>query len=105
MVEKNNELQKFIKLTLGNNKNKNISLKGSFIVNTINKCIKEETKLLYKEIDILIEKEIIIAEQNNFTNVWGGAKPNKILFDRLKKDILIDVSEKLEKYAKINKLL
>ena len=101
----NKKLQNFKKITLQNNTNKNITLKGKQILKLINDILEDETKKLYKDIEKLIDKEIYKAEQNEFTYIWGGKPMSKIKFEKIKKDMLIQITGTLEKYGKKNKLL
>lgn len=101
----NKQISMFKKFTLKNNLRGKISLRGGFIIDIMDKSITEERKDVFEKLRNYIDVKIREAEHEEFTAEWGGKSQDKVLFAKLKQDVLIEVSEDLEKYGKKNKLV
>jgi hypothetical protein len=102
---KNAKLLNFKKITLQNKPNQNITLKGSIILNLVEDVTTQEVTGLYKDIKRIMDREVFKSDQKEFSHIWGGEPMDKIIFEKIKKDILIQITAELDNYAKTNDIL
>lgn len=96
----NKQLQNFIRITLKGNLENSFNLPGKQIVKLITGMLKEERLMHHEKIMEVINEEFQKADYNSTMAQWQGTNIEEELFERVKKDILFQIKEKLKKHEK-----
>jgi len=96
----NNQLKNFIRITLKGNLNNSFTLPGKSIVKLINGMLKEERLNHHDKIMEVVNDEFNKADYESYMAQWKGTNIEQELFERVKKDIIFQIKEKLKKYEK-----
>lgn len=90
----------FIKITLGGNIENKFSLPGKQIIKLILEILKIERENQFEDIIEIINNEFNKAEYSSEMAQWQGIPIEEELYNRVKKDILFEIKERLKKYEK-----
>ncbi len=95
-MKQNQSLSNFVKLTLKNNPDNQISLKGKQFLAII-QSIRQEDSKQYKELILeTINDEITKCTYNTSMAQWLNTDLETQIFDKLKQKLYIDLQEKFK---------